>query len=116
MIGRILLYGFRVERVSILKSKDGFVLGAVILVDAANVLPKRNSPDEEQKQYQADAAVDQVENNPATEGGIDLLKFGSRQKRDVFVHEDEEGQRDHDVDGGQPVAESGGFLAAFGSR
>ena len=67
-----------------------------------------------QEQSQADAAIDQVEGDASAERGIDFLEFRRRQQRDVLVHEDEEGYRDDDVDGGQPAADGGGFFAGLG--
>src|ERR1019366_10727721 len=80
---------------------------------AANVGEQRDSPDEQQEKEQANRAVDQVEDDLAAQRGIRLLQFRSRQQRQVFVHEDEEGQRDDDVDCGQPSADSGGFFAGL---
>ena len=70
------------------------MFGAVILVDAANIREQRDSPDEQQEQDQAYCAVDQVEHDLAAERGINLLKFRRRHQRQVFVHEDEEGERE----------------------
>src|ERR1017187_10268644 len=92
MIGRIFLHCHGVERVSVFEGKDGFVLGTVILVDTANILPERYSPNEEQEQYEADTTIDQVENNSAAQSGINFLEFGRSQEGNVFVHEDEESQ------------------------
>ena len=79
---------------AVLEREHRFVLGTVIFVDAANVFPERDAPDEEQEQAEADGAVDQVEDDASAESGIDLLQFCRRQQRDVLVHEDEEGERD----------------------
>src|SRR5450755_1661856 len=114
MIRRVFLHTLRVERIAILESKDRLVLGTVILVDAPNILPQRHSPNEQKEQQEADASVDQVENDPSTQRWIDLLQFRRGQQRDVFVHEDEKAQREQEIPGSQPVTDGGRLLASLG--
>ena len=70
MIGRIFLHRRGLERVAVLEGEYGLVLGAVVLVDAANIGEQRNSPDEQQEQDQADRAIDQIEHDLAAQRGI----------------------------------------------
>ena len=58
MIRRIFLHFHDAERIAILKREDSFVFGAVIFVDPADILPERYSPNEEQEQQEANAAID----------------------------------------------------------
>ena len=88
------------------------MLGAVILVDPANVAPQRHSPDEEQEERDSDDAVHQVENDLLSEYGVHPLQFRRCQQRQKLVHEDEETDRDDDVDRSHPAADFQ-FLLVF---
>src|SRR5215469_8850895 len=112
---RILLNRGRAEWVSVLESEHCLMLGAVVLIDAADVLPQRDSPNEQQKQTEADRPVDQVKHDASAQGGIDLLQFGRRQQGNVLVHENEKGERDNHVEGGEPTADGGGFFSGLRS-
>src|SRR5580698_7172456 len=101
----ILLHGCGLKRVAILESEYRLVLRAMILVDAPDVGEQRHSPDEQQKKDQADAAIDQVENDLAAKCRIYFLELGGGQQRQILVHEDEERQGDNNVAGGQPSAD-----------
>ncbi len=75
MEGRILLDFGGFEWISVFEGEYCFVFGPVVLVDATNIFPERNSPDEEQEQGQADGAIDEVEHDPAPESGIEFLEL-----------------------------------------
>src|ERR1700733_11194584 len=90
MIRRIFLHRSSLERVAILKRENRFVLGTVILVDAANVLPERNTPHKQKKHSDANQAVDKIKEELVAEHGIHALKLSGREQREILVHEDEE--------------------------
>ena len=69
---RILLYGRGFKRITILECKNSFVLGAVILVNSPNIVPQRNTPDEQHEQNQTNRSVDQVENNLAAKDRLNV--------------------------------------------
>src|SRR5579872_2109164 len=114
MEGGILLDFRSRQWIAILECEDRLVLGAVIFVNAADIFPERNAPDKQQEQGEADYAVDQVEDDASAERGVVLFEFRCGQQRNVLIHEDEEGDRDNDVDGGEPGADRGGLLGGFG--
>src|SRR3954464_1848353 len=116
MEGRILLNRGNLERISVLKRKNRLVLGAVVFVDTPDVFPKRHSPNEQQEQNQANRPVDQIENDLPTKGRIQFFQLGSRHKRQVLVHENEESQRKQNVRGGEPAADGRRFLSRFRLR
>src|SRR5258708_34501222 len=110
---RILLDRGGLERVAVFESENGFVLGAVIFVNAANVWEQRHTPNEQEKQDQAHRPVNQIKQDLANERRIRLPEFRRRQQRQVFVHKNEEGKGDDHIAGGQPSADGGGFFAGF---
>ena len=92
MEGRILLNFGSAQRITVFKRKYRLVLGAVILIHAANVFPQRNSPDEQKEEDEANAAVDEVEGDASAERWIEFLEFRRSQQWQILVHEDEEGK------------------------
>src|SRR5215469_12089962 len=105
MIGRILLNWGYLQRVSGFEGEHRFVLGAVVLIHAANVFQQRCSPDEQQEQGDTNRAVYQVEDNALAENRVDPLQFRRGQQRKKLVHENEKADGDQDVDGSDPAAE-----------
>ena len=87
---RVFLNFSRVERISVLKCEDGLVFGAVILINPADILPQGNTPNEQQEHSDPDEAIVQVENKLLSEHRIDFLQLGRRQKREEFIHHNEE--------------------------
>src|SRR5438309_1844046 len=79
---RIFLDSAGSERVSVLEGENRFVLGAVVLVDAADIFPERDAPYEEQEQAETNDAVHQVEGDASAQGGVDLLELCRRQQGD----------------------------------
>ena len=79
MIRRILLHCAGSQRIAVFKGKNRLVLGAVILVHAADVLQQRHSPDEQQEQRDADDAIHQVEHDLLAEHRVHALQFRGRQ-------------------------------------
>jgi hypothetical protein len=55
---RVSLHILGLEGIVRLERENRFVLGSVVLVDAANVGHQRDAPDKEQEERNADAAVD----------------------------------------------------------
>src|ERR1700722_17261924 len=103
MVGRIFLHGGGLKRVAVLEREYRFVLGAVILVDAANILPERNAPHEKQEHRNADQSVDEIKDELVAEYGIHALKFGGRKQGKILVHEDEEQDGERHVQASHPA-------------
>ena len=85
----------------IFKSKNRFVFRAVIAIDALDVGPQRDSPDEQQKQRNADQAIDQRESEIIVQSvPVRLQTRGGRQGNEL-IHEDEKADREeHAADHG----------------
>ena len=98
-----------------LEGENRFMLGAVVLENAANVGQARDAPDEEQEKRNADHAVHDVEGDLVAESRIGVLQLGGRQQRQKLVHEDEESDRQHHVEGERPARHLG-FLLVFGRQ
>ena len=79
MVRRIFLDCVGLERIVSLECEHRFVLGPVILVDAANVLHQRSAEDEEQEEREAHDAVDQIEEYALAENRVDALQFRGRE-------------------------------------
>ena len=113
MIRRIFLYRGGVQRAAIFEGEHGLVFGAVILIDAANVLPQRNAPHEEQEHRNPNQPIDQVEHDLLTENRIHTLQFRRRQQRQVLVHEDEKGDGEGYVHARHPAGDFKLLALAF---
>jgi len=105
MISRIFLDGSSLERIAVLECVDRFVLSAVILVDAANIFPERNSPDEEQEERNSNQAIDEIEDELLAKDWIHMLQLGCGDERKVLVHEDEERDGKDNVYGRHPASD-----------
>ena len=109
---RVSLHILRFERIARLESENRFVLGSVVLVDAANVGHQRDSPDKEQEERNADDAVDYIEQDLVAERRINVLEFGGRDQWNKLVQKDKKSNRENDIYRGYPATDFG-LLARF---
>src|SRR5581483_11497422 len=81
------------------------VFRPVILVDAPDVLPQRDAPDEDQEKRDADGAVNQIEDDLISHYRRQALKLGRGDERNKLVKNDEEPNRKQNVEGDDPTAQ-----------
>src|SRR5579872_2113956 len=105
------LYGH--AAVVCLEGENGLMLCAVVLVDAANVVPKRNTPDKAEEENDADHTIDYVEENLISEYGKMILEQCGHAQWKQLIEGDKECQREKNVQGRGPCADFGFSLAAF---
>ncbi len=100
----VALRRFHVHRVARFEGEHGFVLGAVVAVESANVAPERDRPDKEEEDRDPDNAIHQVEDHLVAEHRMDAPQSGGRHERHELVHKDEEADRDEHVQRQHPAA------------
>ena len=97
-----------VHRLARFEVENNFVLGAVILENAADVLPARDHVQEPEEDRHADAAVDDVEGDPAVQGREALPSSGQVQRNEL-VQENKESKREDRLSRHHPGEISCGF-------
>ena len=87
----------------ILVGENSLVLGAMVLVDTANIAPARGEPDKAQEDGESDEALDKSEKNGI--GGLwGPVAHGTRRRiGKKLVHEDKESEGKRDIEGGDPT-------------
>src|ERR1039457_1359306 len=113
MESRELLRIFHRHRQAGFEIKDYFVLRAVKLKDAMDILHQGQGEHEQDKDEHADQAISQVKRDAPAQRRIDALQPGGEVQGNELVHEKEHTEGDYEVGGQHPAWDFLRFLVIF---